>query len=104
MTSLTGKGPPGQKQGKPKNRTKAGYAHMHKVKQLPCVVCGAPPPSEAHHCRSDGTLKDDFKTISLCRNHHTGADGYHTNKRKWEARNGKDYSFLPIVAAMLKEL
>ena len=76
---------------------------MHRVKQLPCMCCGAYPPSDAHHCRSNGQLKDDFKTIPLCKNHHQGAEGYHTSKRKWEAQYGPDTGFLCSVRAMLDE-
>jgi hypothetical protein len=34
-----------------KNGTAAGLKHMGRVKQLPCVCCGATPTS-AHHCIS----------------------------------------------------
>ena len=44
----------------PKGPSKAeGMAYMRKVKQQPCVVCNAPPPSDAHHCfdrNSDGKV------------------------------------------------
>jgi hypothetical protein len=101
--NLMGKGPLGQKQGKPKNGTAAGIEHMRRVKLLPCVCCGAPPPSDAHHCKSDFMLRDDFKTIPLCKLHHQGAEGYHTQKGAWEARHGKDHAFLPMVAKALRQ-
>lgn len=82
---------------------KAGLAHMLRVKGLPCVCCGAPPPSDAHHCRSGGMARDDFKTISLCYEDHRGPKGYHADKANWEAKHGPDYGFLPRVAAMLAE-
>lgn len=95
------KGPLGQKTGKPKNGTAAGLLHMRRVKELPCVICNRPPPSDAHHCKSDGMLRDDFKTIPLCKNHHQGPEGYHTQKATWEARFGKDHEFLAVVADAL---
>ena len=91
-----------QKEGKPRNGTAAGLRHMGLVKLLPCVVCGKPGPSDAHHCRSDGMMRDDFKTIPLCKLHHQGDEGYHTQKATWEARYGKDYGFLPLVSKLLQ--
>lgn len=76
----------------------AGLAHMLAVKGLPCCVCGAAPPSEAHHCRSGGMARDDMKTIPLCVACHRGPRGYHAAKRTWEAENGPDHGFLPSVA------
>ena len=99
--NLTGKPPPGPKQPKIVNGTRRGLLHMRRVKTLPCVVCGASAPSDAHHCRSDGMARDDFKTISLCKSCHQGQHGYHNAKETWEGANGKDYEFLPVVADML---
>lgn len=97
MSDLAGRGPLGQKTGKPKNGTAKGIKHMGRVKMLPCVCCGRAPPSDAHHCKSDGMLRDDFKTIPLCKNHHQGPEGYHEQKATWEARYGKDYDWLGFV-------
>ena len=77
---------------------------MALVKQLPCCVCGAPPPSDAHHvfCGRYGQRKaSDFETISLCKECHQGPDGIHNRKSTWEAINGPDFEFLPTVADML---
>lgn len=79
-----------------------GLEHMRRVKGLPCVCCGAPPPSEAHHCRSDGMARDDFKTIALCPACHRGPNGYHMAKRSWEAKYGPDHGFLPLVEEVLR--
>lgn len=73
---------------------KAGMAYMGQVKALPCCVCGAAPPSEAHHCRSDGMARDDLKTIPLCIPCHRGPNGYHLSKRTWHANNGKDHEYI----------
>lgn len=100
--NLTGR-PIYQKSGKPvKDR-----AHLARVKSLPCVICNAPPPSDAHHCISDryGTRKvGDDATIPLCKRHHQdGTEAIHNGKASWEAKHGKDYDFLPVVMAMLGE-
>jgi hypothetical protein len=91
----------GFKMDRPRNGTPAGIAHMMRVKALRCVVCHRPGPSEAHHCRSGGMARDDFKTIPLCVNCHRGPHGYHTRKRTWEAENGPDHEYLAVVADML---
>ena len=84
-----------------KNGTAAGLKHMGRVKHLPCVICGAHPPSDAHHCRSNGQARDDFKTIPLCKPCHLGPKGYHSAKETWEAENGPDTDYLAVVADML---
>lgn len=76
----------------------AGRDHMARVAALPCICCGY-WPVEVHHVISDryGQRKAaDTETIPLCYNHHRGPDGIHTDKARWEATFGKDYSFLPI--------
>lgn len=95
------RGPLGMRPQKPKNGTAAGRAHMGRVKACPCVRCGRAGPSDVHHCRSDGMARDDFKTIPLCKECHQGQYGYHNAKASWEAANGKDYEYLPVVADML---
>jgi len=77
-----------------------GVAHMLAVKGLPCVACGAPPPSEAHHCTGDKLPRDDLRTIPLCQPCHLR---YHARKRSWVADHGPDYGFLDLVARMLGE-
>lgn len=99
------RGPMGQKPPKPARGTPEGLAHMMAVKSLPCVVCGCPAPSEAHHCISlrYGSRKvSDFDTIPLCYACHRGPQGIHANKAAWEARHGPDTGFLPRVAAILE--
>lgn len=86
---------------KPVNGTAAGRAHMGRVKALDCVICGRSGPSEAHHCRSGGMARDDFKTIPLCTDCHRGQHGYHNAKSAWEATNGKDHEYLAVVADMI---
>lgn len=104
MSNLSGRGPLGLKAGKVKNGTAAGLEHMRRVKQCPCVICQAPPPSDAHHCisgRYGSRRASDFETIPLCKNHHQGADGIHTNKYRWETLYGLDTLYLPLVERWL---
>jgi hypothetical protein len=94
--------PPGQKPAKPKNGTAAAIRHMGRVKELDCVACGAPGPSQAHHCTGGGMRRDDFKTIPLCYACHQGPEGYHARKKPWVAKYGPDHGFLEHVAELLK--
>ena len=83
----------------------AARAHMLAVKGLPCVICHAPPPNDAHHCfhgRYGARKVSDFEVISLCRSCHLeGPDAIHKNKAAWAARHGPDYAFLPLVQELL---
>lgn len=82
--------------------------HMRRVKMLPCIVCQAPPPNDAHHCISGryGSRKvSDFETVPLCRACHLdGPNAIHRNKRAWEERNGPDHSYLPLVDQWLRAI
>ena len=49
------------------------------VKSLPCVVCGAPPPSEANHM----VQGQQYTTTALCQDCHTGTHGWHGDKTLW---------------------
>ena len=101
MGDLSNRGPLGLRSFKPVNGSAAGRRHMGRVKALDCVVCGRSGPSDAHHCRSDGMARDDFKTIPLCKECHQGQHGYHNAKSAWEATNGKDHEYLAVVADMI---
>jgi len=61
--------------------SKAAKAHIGRVKSLPCSLCGACAPSDAHHIlegRIQGRRSDDFVTIPLCKDCHQGArNGVH---------------------------
>lgn len=82
-------------------------ARLARVKQLPCVICGAAPPSDAHHCihdRFSQSKAPDSMTIPLCKScHQDGPDAIHANKRDWQERNGPDYGYLKEVDDMLGE-
>ena len=57
--------------------TAAESAHMAAVKALPCSVCDAPAPSEAHHIRQGC----HYTTIALCIDCHRGSsNGWHGGK------------------------
>lgn len=101
---LAQRGPLGQRPPRLFHGTVAGRAHMHRVKQLPCVICRKPPPSAAHHVfheRYGSRKASDFETIPLCWACHQGPDGVHEAKETWALINGFDFEFLAVVADQL---
>jgi hypothetical protein len=54
--------------------------HLAMVKELPCSVCNAPPPSDAHHVKQHR----QYLCIALCKDCHQGSfNGLHGQKRMW---------------------
>ena len=54
--------------------------HLAKVKSLPCSVCDAPGPSDAHHFKQGL----QYTCIALCPDCHTNSIlGWHGQKRMW---------------------
>lgn len=92
-----------QKADKPKPDRK----RLERVKQLPCVVCGTPPPSDAHHCIHDRYSQKrapDKDTIPLCKPHHQdGPKAIHNDKNAWREKYGPDHGYLKEVDDMLGE-
>lgn len=73
-------------------------AYMKAVKDLPCCICDAPPPSDAHHVihdRNSAARSSDFDVIPLCKAHHQhGPVAIHNAKRAWRAAFGPDHSYI----------
>jgi hypothetical protein len=60
--------------------TKAERDHIGRVKELPCSICGAPGPSQAHHIEQDL----QWCVVALCPSCHQGSImGWHGQKRAW---------------------
>lgn len=59
--------------------TDAERSHIERVKMLPCSVCDAPAPSDAHHIRQGR----HFAVIALCKDCHQGKNGWHGTKTNW---------------------
>lgn len=55
-----------------KRTDKKSERNIGRIKNLPCAICGFPPPSDAHHIVSRGAGGGDDlpNIISLCRAHH----------------------------------
>lgn len=62
--------------------------HMGRVAALGCILCRhmglGETPAQVHHLEEEtgaAQRQDDFLTIPLCPEHHTGATGVHTLKK-----------------------
>lgn len=57
--------------------------HLSRVKELPCSVCDAPGPSEAHHVKQHS----QYLCVALCESCHRGPLlGLHGQRRAWLVR------------------
>lgn len=64
-----------------KAQTSAERAYVTRVKELGCVVCNAPGPSDAHE-PEQGLW---FCSIALCRDCHMGSEnGWHGRRVMWK--------------------
>lgn len=54
--------------------------HLALVKALPCSVCDAPGPSDAHHIKQG----QQYTAVALCKSCHQGSlMGLHGQRRAW---------------------
>lgn len=65
--------------------------HLAAVKEMPCGVCGAAGPSDAHHVEQHM----QFLCIPLCKDCHQGAhNGIHGQRRIWNVLKKTELSVL----------
>jgi hypothetical protein len=77
-----------------------GVAHMARVAQLPCLVCGS-FQVEVHHATKP---RNDMEVLPLCPRHHRrefGEGAIHYSPKAFAALHGSVASLLARVAAML---
>lgn len=101
--NLANRPPLGLKPGK----VKPDPAYLARVRELPCVSCYKPGPSEAHHCRDlpdyekrgiyerlpgAAQKSSDRDAIPLCPDCHRM---FHLRRSEFHAKRGKDYLFIP---------
>lgn len=64
-----------------KNLTKNEREHLQKIKSMPCGVCCAASPSDAHHIEQG----KHYLCIPLCKDCHQGShNGIHGRKAIWQ--------------------
>lgn len=78
--------------------TAAESAHIERVKSLPCSVCDAPAPSEAH----EPVQGQWFTSIALCADCHRGSvNGIHGQRVMWRIHKLDELAALNITLGRL---
>lgn len=75
----------------------AERVHLARVKALPCSVCDAPGPSQAHHI----SQQTAWTCIALCADCHQGASGWHGTRALWNVRKLDQLGALAITIRRL---
>ncbi len=82
--------------------TKAEKAHMARVAEMPCIVCGDEPVSVHHALTGSGGRRNHMLVLPLCYRHHQGKDGIHTVGRPiWQLAYGTETELLAKVQGRL---
>ena len=80
--------------------TKDERVHLARVKSLPCSVCDAPGPSDAHHIKQGQHLT----AVALCKDCHQGSlMGIHGQRRAWAIRKMDEIDALAVTVGRLME-
>lgn len=75
-------------------------AYIVRVKELPCSVCDARGPSEAHHVKQHS----QYICIALCEDCHRGSfNGWHGQKRMWSVMKMDELDALNVTIKRLIE-
>lgn len=81
-----------------RSMTAAEREHVGRVKELPCSVCDASGPSDAHHIEQD----QSWTVVALCRECHQGSIlGWHGQRRAWIVRKLDELGALNITLSRL---
>jgi len=73
------------------------HEHLGRVKALQCSVCDAPGPSDAHHI----VQGLHFVAVALCKDCHTGYNGWHGTKTLWRIRKFEELDALDVTIRRL---
>jgi hypothetical protein len=74
--------------------------HLARVKELPCSVCDASGPSDAHHVKQHR----QYTCVALCKDCHQGSVmGWHGQKRMWSIKKMDEIDALNITIQRLLE-
>ena len=75
-------------------------AHIQRVKELPCSVCDAPGPSDAHHIEQGL----QFCVVALCKDCHQGShNGIHGRRAMWNVMRMTELAALDVTIRRLIE-
>jgi hypothetical protein len=74
--------------------------HLARVKELPCSVCDASGPSDAHHVKQHR----QYTCVALCKDCHQGSVmGWHGQKRMWNLKKMEEIDALNVTIQRLME-
>lgn len=80
--------------------TQAERRHLAAVKSLPCSLCDAPGPSDAHHVRQHR----QYTCVALCKECHQGPMmGWHGEKAMWRIKKMDELDALNVTLRRLLE-
>ncbi len=80
--------------------TRIEREHLARVKELPCSLCDAAGPSEAHHVKQG----QQFTAVALCPDCHRGAlMGLHGQRRMWAIKKMDELDALNVTVQRLLE-
>jgi hypothetical protein len=78
--------------------TTAERRHIERIKEMPCVVCGASGPSECHEIKQGSW----FSSMPLCADCHRGSLlGIHGQQRAWKVRKLDELDALALTVERL---
>ena len=73
-------------------------AHIQRVKELPCSVCDAPGPSDAHHIEQGL----QYTVVALCKDCHQGShNGIHGRRAMWNVMRMTELAALDVTIRRL---
>jgi hypothetical protein len=88
--------------------TAAASRHMGRVAALGCIACirlgHGETPCQVHHIREGRIERNDFLTIGLCKEHHTGSHRSVHNAKPELLRALKIGSEFDLLADVLRRL
>lgn len=80
--------------------TAAQRKHLGRVKELPCSVCDADGPSQAHHIKQG----QQYTAVALCYECHQGPImGWHSGKVAWRVRKMDELMALNVTIERLSK-
>lgn len=78
--------------------SKTESEHLASVKLLPCSVCDAPGPSDAHHINQG----QHYTVVALCKDCHQGSfNGLHGQRRMWMVKRLDELGALAVTIQRL---
>jgi len=81
-----------------KAHSTAESAHIERVKKLPCSVCNASAPTDAHHINQG----QHWTVVALCKDCHQGSfNGWHGQRRMWSVMKLDEIGALNITLQRL---